>query len=567
MTTQGLESEKRKRYRLQLLAAVIARYFWIALSVVLLNWFQIPFATEISLAAGALALLNTLALFSFLKLRYDRLMVYAVVAGDNLALLYAVAATGLFTSPFITVLIVDAALTVLITDFGFGVYAASIAALGYCVMGALALTGQMPPALNIPQVNWVMALLHMVVLTTALFTIVGILGYIVLRLQRSENNLAEQGRLLQEKNQEMSADLAIAATVQKAIQSRIEFSDDRLAVYGKMKPMLEVGGDYFEIFHFETGEIGIFVADVSGHGAGSALITAMLKVSVENAVKFGNDVAALMGRVNDDMCRIIGATDFYLTGMVCKINPQTMVLEYCGAAHPEVYLLSETEITALESEGTILGKLPSVNFPVTLRQLGKGNRLLVYTDGITEARHGSGEFWGEERLREMLLTKTGCSAREFTETVFSSLQQFDENHRPNDDRTLVTVDILATAGTAQPAAAAPSDMVHNVDLGRRLLLEGNLDNIEQFLRSQPDLPLRATIALIRSLRRGRGNDAALHYLQKLQHVHGQHPILLEELGRHYLAAGNTAEAKRYFRQAQEQDTTGYSSYYLAKFGQ
>lgn len=559
----NLDAEKTQRYRRQLLAAVFARYFWIALSVVLVLWFDIPFARYISLAGAALAGMNTIALFSFWHLKFDRIMIYVMISSDSLVLLYAVAATGMFTSPFAIVLIVVAAFTVLVTDLRYGIFTAAFSSAGFCTMGALALLGMLPRELNIPQYNTIFAILQMVVLTTALFSIVGILGFVVSRLQKSEAGFFEQGRLLAERNSEMSADLAIAATVQQAILSRDAYTDERLNICARVQPMLEVGGDYSEIFRFDSGEIGLFVADVSGHGAGSALITAMLKVSLENAARGESDTGRVLGRINDDMCRIIGQTDFYLTGILCKVHPDTYAFEYCGAAHPEIYLLSGKSIRALESGGTILGKLPALQFPVNTVQLQKGDRLLIYTDGVTEARHKNGEFWGENRLTEILESSTALNAAEFTAKIFHLLDTFHGKDKASDDRTLVTIDVLAEARLADDGQRS-HNLVKNVEQSREALATGNLQKIEQMLTEATQLPLRARISLIRVLRRQKGTETALAQLLALLEKFPNHPLLTEEIGRTWFAAGNMREAQRFFELAANKDKAGYSEYFLAK---
>jgi|GEM_PF-2603607 len=558
-----LDAEKSQRYRKQLLAAVFARYFWIGLSLALLHYFSLPFRNELTIAGGVLGAFNTLALFSFWHLKFDHAMVYCMVTGDNLVLLYAVAATGLFASPFSIVLIVVAALTVLVADLRFGMYSAILSAVGYAVLGTFALLGKLPAELNIPPFNPIFAILQIVVLDAALLTIVGILGFVVSRLKNSEAGFFEQGRLLAERNSEMSADMAIAATVQQAILSRDAYSDERLNICGRVQPMLEVGGDYFEIFHFDSGEVGLFVADVSGHGAGSALITAMLKVSLENAAGSENDTGRILSRINDDMCRIIGQTDFYLTAILCKVHPDTYDFEYCGAAHPEIYLRSGTTIRTLESGGTILGKLPALHFPVNTVKLSKGDRLLIYTDGITEARHKDGEFWGENRLIEILGPSIDLNAAEFTAKIFQMLDVFQGDEKASDDRTLVTVDVLADPRIAADRQFS-HNLVSNVERSRVALATGNLEKIDEMLASDATLPLRAKISLIRVLRKQRGPASALQQLAVLLEKFPDHPLLTEEIGRTHFAAGQMAEAQRYFALTARKDKSGYSEYFLAK---
>jgi serine phosphatase RsbU (regulator of sigma subunit) len=558
-----LDVEKTERYRRQLLAAVVARYFWITLSTVLILWFDIPFARLISMAGGVLAVLNTFALVSFWKLKFDRPMIYLMISSDSLVLLYALAATGLFTSPFTMVLIVVAAFTVLVTDLKYGIFTAAFSSIGYCALGILSLRGLLPAELHIPPYDQVQAILHMVVLTTALFSITGILGFVVSRLQKSEVNYFEQGRALAERNHEMSTDLAIAATVQQAIQAQSTYDDERVAISGKVKPMLEVGGDYFEIIRCGGDRLCIFVADVSGHGAGSALITAMLKVSLENAAAGETDAARILGKINNDMCRIIGSTDFYLTGVLCVIDTDSLLLEYCGAAHPEMYLLSGEQVIPLESGGTILGKLPSLNFPKSQRQLAKNDRLLIYSDGITEARNLSGEFWGEERLQEILQTGKMLSAGAMTAKVLAALEDFDGTGKANDDRTLVTVDIIATPRMSNQPVGDSDSLVANVDAGRTAIAAGNTARVIELLQNKSILPLRVKLSLTRYLRKNGQAGEALQFLLGLQQQ-GQNSSIEEELGRTYLALGNKEEARRQFERLNTLENDGMGAYYLAK---
>ena len=132
----------------------------------------------------------------------------------------------------------------------------------------------------------------------------------------------------------------------------------------------------------------------------------------------------------------------------------------------------------------------------------------------------------------------------------------------NDDRTLVTVDILAEPRAVSRAASG--DLVENIELSRAALAEGNIQRIEEILAKNVTLPIRAAISLIRVLKKQRGLDAAVKQLHNEIAKHGEHPLLLEEIGRNYFSAGKTEEARRYFELAAAKDKAGYSGYYLAK---
>ena len=143
------------------------------------------------------------------------------------------------------------------------------------------------------------------------------------------------------------------------------------------------------------------------------------------------------------------------------------------------------------------------------------------------------------------------------------LDIFHDREKASDDRTLVTLDILSDARLAADAELL-GNLVKNVEQGRKALATGNLAKVEEMLAHDNQLPLRARISLVRLLRRQKGTEVAISHLTELLKKFPDHPLLTEEIGRTWFAAGNMREAQRYFALAAQKDKSGYSEYYLAK---
>jgi serine phosphatase RsbU (regulator of sigma subunit) len=269
-------------------------------------------------------------------------------------------------------------------------------------------------------------------------------------LDEAMKKIGEQNAILEEYKEKMTRELAIAKGVQKAIIPREFPKIPGVDLWGVAIPTDELGGDYFDWFRVDDDHLGILIADVSGHGVPSSLITTMVKSSFEYHTKRHHDPALVLGEVNRDLTAIIADTGFYLTGLYAVFHLPTREFRVAVAGHDPAYCLSGGKLTRLggEGEGTILGVFPEARYSSTSYRLDEGSKVLACTDGIAEARAASGEFFGAERLEAFLLTQTGKTARQTVEGLVAQTDAFFGTVAPNDDRTLWVLDLPAVRSPA-----------------------------------------------------------------------------------------------------------------------
>jgi hypothetical protein len=250
--------------------------------------------------------------------------------------------------------------------------------------------------------------------------------------------IGEQNTILEDYKEKMTRELAIAKGVQKAIIPREFPRHSGFDLFGLAIPTDELGGDYFDWFQVDDDRFGMLIADVSGHGVPSSLITTMVKSSFDYHTKKHPDPATVLTEVNRDLTAIIADTGFYLTALYGVLNPATREFRVAVAGHDSALCLEAGNLRRLGGggEGTILGVFPEAVYTSRTYFLAPGARVLAYTDGITEARSPSGEFFGTGRLESFLASQGNTPAQNLVEALVEVTNRFFDTAVPNDDRTL-----------------------------------------------------------------------------------------------------------------------------------
>jgi PAS domain S-box-containing protein len=264
-------------------------------------------------------------------------------------------------------------------------------------------------------------------------------------LDAATKKLGEQNTILENYKDKMTHELEIAKSVQKAIIPT-RFPDvEGLDMYGLSIPSDELGGDYFDWFQLDASHIGILIADVSGHGVPSSLITTMVKATFEYYTKRFLEPEKVLSHVNHDMAVIITDTGFYLTALYAVLNLETKVLRVSVAGHDSALCWNPSSGTLRRlgegCEGTILGVFSDATYSALEYQLEPGSQVLLFTDGITEARSDKGEFFGNARLEDFLRQSPPQSSFQTVTNLVAAVDAFYGTNLPNDDRTLVVFDL------------------------------------------------------------------------------------------------------------------------------
>jgi sigma-B regulation protein RsbU (phosphoserine phosphatase) len=227
---------------------------------------------------------------------------------------------------------------------------------------------------------------------------------------------------------------------------------------GAWEPARVVGGDYFDVIKLSDTKLGICIADVVGKSVSAALLMANVQASVRAFASESVSPSALCARVNSVLCANIASGKF-VTLFYGVLNSDRQSFVYTNAGHLLPLLIrANCDVTELRNEGAVLGVFPEWKYDDSVIALCPGDRLLLFTDGITEAAlPGSDEEFGEQRLIASAQAHSEDSTTELKSRLLTDVKDFCASQL-RDDATLVVVSALPSSqatwkGTAESCAA------------------------------------------------------------------------------------------------------------------
>lgn len=235
------------------------------------------------------------------------------------------------------------------------------------------------------------------------------------------------------------------------IARRIQFSilPEKLPVVNGLDiqscyiPMDLVGGDFYDFHAIDSRHLGAIVADVSGHGIPSSLISSMVKIAFYMQSGNAGSPEVLLGNIHNTL---IGKCEtHFITAAYIYIDLDRMTLTHSSAGHNPLLVLKKAEgrVISVETKGRIIGLIPSGNFAKTEISIEKGDRLILYTDCVIETRNSSGELFGFDRFYDFVSSSASMSAADFTASIPERLKEWAGNDGDfEDDLTVVIIDVL-----------------------------------------------------------------------------------------------------------------------------
>ena len=272
----------------------------------------------------------------------------------------------------------------------------------------------------------------------AMLVVVACLGYVVVKqVFDSERRIAA-----------VSRELETARQIQQSILPKRVPSLPGLAVAAHYDSMTEVAGDLYDFVTTPSGQLGILVADVSGHGVPAAIVASMVKIAL--AVQEGEvaDPGAVLTRMNR---ALFGRFEkAYVTAVFALIDPAAGTLAYASAGHPSPLLRrAGGRVESLDERGIVLGFMPEAAYgTAVVGGLAAGDRLVFYTDGITEAARADGEFFGDREFQRLLATGEPHAADQFMTTLVAAARRWVGADFA-DDVTVVVVDWVTANPTTR----------------------------------------------------------------------------------------------------------------------
>jgi len=233
---------------------------------------------------------------------------------------------------------------------------------------------------------------------------------------------------------------ALARTLQRTLIPPVPPHVPGLDVAAAYRPAgsgAEIGGDFYDVFQHRADDWFTVLGDVCGKGPDAAVITALLRYAVRAAAVASPDPATALRITNDVL--LAHDTDRFCTALLVQLLRQdgTWRVTVCAAGHPlPVLVPAAGEAHVVGEPGSLLGVLPSIDLPAASLQLAPGDRLLLYTDGVTEARRGSEEY-GEQRLLAVA-SRAAPGAEALVSAVLDDVLEY-QHGVPRDDIALLAI--------------------------------------------------------------------------------------------------------------------------------
>jgi predicted ester cyclase len=238
----------------------------------------------------------------------------------------------------------------------------------------------------------------------------------------------------------IDAELKTASEVQSALLPRIERAGACWEAVADSIPCRVIGGDFFEIVDLPSGDVGIALGDVEGKGTPAALVGAMLHGMFVADAQTGLGPAATLQRMNRQLAgsggRPARQKGSRFASLVYGVLSQDGRFVYATAGHNPPALLTPGGVRRLTSAGPILGAFPGASFTQGEARLAAGDTLLLFSDGVTEARNAADEEFGESRLLAAASEQRSRPPIEFLDGILDAVRSFVGPTPPSDDITI-----------------------------------------------------------------------------------------------------------------------------------
>jgi len=260
---------------------------------------------------------------------------------------------------------------------------------------------------------------------------------------RVANHVARQQleREVRNSRDRLQRELASAGAMQRDILPATLPCGNGATFSAYYRTSLYAGGDYYDVLRLPDGQFGVIVADVSGHGAPAAIVMAMLRAAVHAFPGFACDPAEMVRYLNRHF-EFLWESPMFATALCALVDPVDRGVTIACAGHPPPLLLRGGRVDAFPVQATLpilMMDLPSV--PEVRQQMQPGDRVLFYTDGVTE-RHDPGEdMYDFPRLMEVFGRTSALPPDEQIAAIVADLDAFGREREPDDDQTLLLMAI------------------------------------------------------------------------------------------------------------------------------
>jgi sigma-B regulation protein RsbU (phosphoserine phosphatase) len=249
----------------------------------------------------------------------------------------------------------------------------------------------------------------------------------------------ESARLWKEArdNARLVEELRVAFQIQQALLPRPIRSASFFDAVAASIPCSEIGGDFFDYMDLPGNRFGFAIGDVAGKGVPAALLAAVIQGILVGHVQTSHDPGVMMTAVNRSLLtRAVEAR--FATAFLGVLDAGGM-LTYCNAGHNLPFLFSSTGVQRLAGGGTVLGMFEGARYESVTVHLQRGDTVVVFSDGVSEARNPPGEEFGDDRICSTLAPIAGQPVQVVLDTLLAAVRTFAATVPQHDDITAVVV--------------------------------------------------------------------------------------------------------------------------------
>ncbi len=276
---------------------------------------------------------------------------------------------------------------------------------------------------------------------------VGVLSGAIDRMVASLNSHIDELRRTTAVKERLESEIKIAAEVQRAMLPAQLPRVPGLEIFANTEQARVVGGDFYDAIELPEGRLGFVVGDASGKGLAAALVAAECLSIVRGIPLASADtggIAAILDRANGILLKACGSRGLFVTLFCGVYEPEQKAMVFANAGHPPPLLLRAGQSArVLDREGAMpLGTVSDFAAVGRSAQLQAGDVILLYTDGITEAKNPQDDLFGEQRLLEHLQRCGGLSPEQVVERILAAVREFRAGAEPSDDLTMLALRLV-----------------------------------------------------------------------------------------------------------------------------
>jgi hypothetical protein len=249
-------------------------------------------------------------------------------------------------------------------------------------------------------------------------------------------------------------EIEVARQVQLALLPSRHPQPEGLSLWSFMRPANDVGADLVDYIDLPGGRLGVVLGDVAGKGLGAALLTAKLQATLRALVPTCPSLSDLGAQLNAIIFRD-GIDNRFVTLFYFEIDPASGRMRYLNAGHNPPFVLRASGIESLPASAIPLGMMEGTAYAESELMLRDGDALVIYSDGLTEARNVGDEEFGADRLRALMPRLRGHSAERGVRVIIDEVNSFLAGERPHDDMSLVVLSRPGEVATTESAAGRP----------------------------------------------------------------------------------------------------------------